>query len=82
MEKTELRRLIRQKKRALPPEQIETASDRLADEQVCRATKRKSGDAWLWNRSAGDVSALEAMTMAYWGYMHLSEWEADDIQVF
>lgn len=49
---------------------------------MCRATKRKSGDAWLWNRSAGDVSALEAMTMAYWGYMHLPEWEADDIQVF
>ena len=31
MEKTELRRLIRQKKRALTPEQIETASDRLAE---------------------------------------------------
>jgi hypothetical protein len=25
---------------------------------------------------------VEAMTMAYWGYMHLPEWEADDIQVF
>lgn len=67
---------------ALEQHNLTHASDRLADEQVCRATKRKSGDAWLWNRSAGDVSALEAMTMAYWGYMHLPEWEADDIQVF
>ena len=42
---------------ALEQHNLTHASDRLADEQVCRATKRKSGDAWLWNRSAGDVSA-------------------------
>lgn len=67
---------------ALEQHNLSHATDPLADEQVCVATKRKSGDAWLWNRAASDVSALEAMTMAYWGFTHLPDWSIDDIQVF
>ncbi|PLS24347.1 hypothetical protein BLI708_06645 [Bifidobacterium imperatoris] len=67
---------------ALEQHAVEHAPDRLLDEQVCTAAKRKSGDAWLWNRNAGDVHAMEAMTMAYWGYMHLPAFDVDDIQVF
>ena len=67
---------------ALEQKGVAHAPDPMADEQVCTAAKRKSGDAWLWNRTAGDVSAMEAMTMAYWGYTHMPSWQADDVQVF
>ena len=36
------------------------------DAAVAGATKRVSGDGWVWDRRAGDVSALEALTLAAW----------------
>lgn len=34
---------------------------------VANAEKRKVGDRWLWSRRNGDVSMLEAVTLAKWG---------------
>lgn len=48
MEKTELRRLIRQKKRALTPEQIETASDRLAERLFRHPLYRQARTVYLY----------------------------------
>lgn len=48
MEKTELRRLIRQKKRALTPEQIETASDRLAERLFRHPLYRQAHTVYLY----------------------------------
>ncbi len=36
------------------------------DSAVQAATKRPSGDAWVWDRRAGDVSPLVAVTLAAW----------------
>ena len=48
MKKTELRRLIRQKKRALTPEQIETASDRLAERLFRHPLYRQARTVYLY----------------------------------
>lgn len=36
------------------------------DAAVASAVKRTSGDAWIWDRRAGDVCALVALTCAMW----------------
>lgn len=37
------------------------------DQAVAAATKRKVGDRWAWARRSGDISMLEAVTLAHWG---------------
>ena len=37
------------------------------DDAVQVATKRTVGDRWAWARKAGDISMLEAVTLARWG---------------
>ena len=36
------------------------------DAAVAAATKRKVGDRWAWARRSGDISMLEAVTLAHW----------------
>lgn len=36
------------------------------DAAVAGATQRPSGDGWVWDRRSSDVSALEAVTCAWW----------------
>lgn len=42
------------------------AGDELLSEAVGRAESRKVGDRWAWARRAGDISMLEAVTLAHW----------------
>lgn len=69
-------------KSALEQHALMHAADPLLDQQAATATARTTGDAWLWDRKAGDVDAIEAATMAFWGWRHLPPIEPDAVQVF
>lgn len=47
------------------------------DQAVAAATQRKVGDRWAWARRSGDISMLEAVTLAHWGTRQSTDvWEA------
>ncbi|QHJ75969.1 MAG: hypothetical protein [Bacteriophage sp.] len=56
---------------ALEQRTVSHASDPDLDREVQTATKRLSGDAWLWSRKDGGTPAMEAATLALWGLRHL-----------
>ncbi|WEV67963.1 hypothetical protein OZX72_02990 [Bifidobacterium sp. ESL0769] len=56
---------------ALEQGAVAHASDPDLDREVESATKRLSGDAWLWNRKDGGAPTVEAATIAYWGLKHM-----------
>jgi hypothetical protein len=52
---------------AVAGELVAHSNDVLLNEAVGRAETRKVGDRWAWARRAGDVSMLEAVTLALFG---------------
>lgn len=37
------------------------------DAAVAAASRRKVGERWAWSRASGDITPLEAVTLAHWG---------------
>lgn len=56
---------------ALEQHTLAHAADPELDSEIQTATKRLSGDAWMWSRKDGGAPAVEASTLAYWGLEHL-----------
>lgn len=52
---------------AVDAKRVEHADSVELNEAVAVAGKRTVGDRWAWSRKAGDVSMLEAVTLAAWG---------------
>lgn len=52
---------------AVAAKEITQADDPELNDAVRAATKRKVGDRWAWARWSGDISMLEAVTLAYGG---------------
>jgi hypothetical protein len=46
------------------------------NDAVGNAEQRRVGDRWAWSRRNGDVSMLEAVTLALWGANHKPPTEA------
>jgi hypothetical protein len=51
---------------AVESKQVEHGGYAELDDAVTSATKRPVGDRWAWSRRSGDVSMLEAATLALW----------------
>lgn len=57
------------------------ATDVALDAEIAIASKRVSGDAWMWSRRDGkDAPTVEASALAWWGSRHLPEQIA--LQIF
>jgi hypothetical protein len=52
---------------AVESKRIEHGDDPELNAAVTNADKRKVGDRWAWSRRSGDISMLEAVTLAAWG---------------
>jgi len=52
---------------AVEAKQVEHGDYDDLNDAVTAATKRKVGERWAWSRRSGDVSMLEAATLAAWG---------------
>jgi hypothetical protein len=48
------------------------------NDAVRAAAKQKYGDRWVWARHGGDISMLEAVTLALWGARHPSDYDVLD----
>lgn len=58
---------------AVDAKQVEHGDYDDLNDAVAAAAKRKVGERWAWSRRNGDVSMLEAATLAHWGAMHQPE---------
>lgn len=59
---------------ALTQRELTHAIDGDMDRQIGVATKRMSGDSWLWSRKdESEAPTIEAASLAWWGYNHLPE---------
>lgn len=59
---------------ALEQRELLHATDVALDAEIAVASKRVSGDSWLWSRREDDgTPCVEAASLAWWAYKHLPE---------